>query len=74
MTGDDGSEEVDWCPLNFTSENALDDLDENHLLPLDELNARLALANLLHCRGNGIPDASSGDRVNIADIILDTDG
>ncbi len=74
MTGDDGADEVDWCPLNFTTEKAVEDLEENHLIPLDALNARLALVNLLHCRANGIPDASSGDRVDISDIILNAGG
>ena len=74
MTSDDGTEEVDWCPLNFTSKNAVEDLEENHLLPLDEVNTRLTLTNLLHCRAQGITDTASGDRVDIADIILNAAG
>ena len=56
IAAEDGEAEVDFCPLNFTAENAVDDLDEDHLVPLDDLNLKLALANLQHCRQQGISD------------------
>lgn len=67
---EDGAQEVDFCPLNFTTPEAQNDLDEEHLVPLDELNTRLALANLQHCRHVGIPDQDSGERQRMSDIIL----
>ena len=70
LKSDDGVDDVDWCPLNFTSSNALEDLEEKHLVNLDELNLKLALANLAHSREAGIPDAESGRRFSIAEIIL----
>src|SRR6185436_15215063 len=70
---DDGGQEVDFCPLNFTAPDALDDLDEQHLVPLDELNLKLSLVNLHHCRTQGIPDAQSGQRQRMSDIILEAE-
>ncbi len=67
---EDGEAEVDFCPLNFTAENAVADLDEAHLVPLDELNLKLALVNLQYCREQGISDDASGQRVPMAEIIL----
>jgi Fe-S-cluster containining protein len=67
---DDGEAEVDFCPLNFTAEDAVADLDEAHLVPLDELNLKLALLNLQHCREKEIADDASGQRVPMAEIIL----
>src|SRR5262245_20354484 len=64
IEAEDGEQEVDFCPLNFTEDGAIDDLDEDHLAPLDALNLRLALLNLEHCRETG------GARVKMADIIL----
>ncbi|MBS1787876.1 MAG: YkgJ family cysteine cluster protein [Acidobacteria bacterium] len=72
IEAEDGVAEVDFCPLNFTMENAVDDLDETHLVPLDDLNLKLALVNLQHCREQGIADANSGKRVSMAEIILQT--
>ena len=66
----DGELEVDFCPLNFSGDGAVDDLDEDHLVPLDALNLRLALVNLEYCRESGLPDEASGERAKIADIIL----
>jgi uncharacterized protein len=67
---EDGEQEVDFCPLNFTGAGAADDLDEEHLVPLDALNMRLALLNLEHCRETGLDDKASGQRMKMADIIL----
>ncbi|MDX2044292.1 MAG: YkgJ family cysteine cluster protein [Acidobacteriota bacterium] len=72
MEAEDGEAEVDFCPLNFTGENAVDDLDEAHLVPLDDLNLKLALVNLQHCREQGISDEVSGQRLPMANIILQT--
>lgn len=70
IEAEDGEKEVDFCPLNFTSPGAIDDLDEDHLAPLDELNLRLALLNLEYCRETGLGDEASGERIKMADIIL----
>jgi hypothetical protein len=70
MEAEDGGLEVDFCPLNFTGPGAVDDLDEEHLVPLDALNLRLALLNLEHCRETGLGDEASGERMKMADIIL----
>lgn len=70
VTAPDDVAEVDWCPLNFTSPEAIDDLEEAHLVPLDSLNLKLAAVNLLRSRERGLDDARSGDRLSIADIIL----
>jgi Fe-S-cluster containining protein len=66
----DGELEVDYCPLNFTAPSATDDLDEDYLVPLDQLNLSLARVNLEFCRANGVPDHESGIRPSIAEIIL----
>ena len=70
MEAEDGEQEVDFCPLNFTEAGAVDDLDEDHLVPLDVLNLRLALVNLEHRRETRLGDEASGERVKMADIIL----
>jgi uncharacterized protein len=71
LEAEDGGQEVDFCPLNFTAPDAVDDLDEQQLLPLDELNFKLALVNLNYCRTQGIPAARSGQRQKMSDIILE---
>lgn len=70
IEAEDGEAEVDFCPLNFTDENAIADLDQDYLVPLDDLNLKLALVNLQHCRGQGIADEVSGHRLPMAEIIL----
>lgn len=70
IEAEDGGQEVDFCPLNFTGPGAIDDLDEDHLAPLEALNLRLALLNLEHCRETGLGDDAVGARAKMADIIL----
>src|SRR5262247_3450379 len=70
IEAEDVEREVDFCPLNFTEAGAIDDLDEEHLLPLDMLNLRLAFVNLEHCREIRLGDEASGERMKMADIIL----
>lgn len=70
METEDGRQEVDFCPLNFTAPDALDDLDEQHLVPLDPINMKLALVNLQFCRENGIESEASGKRVTMSEVIL----
>jgi Fe-S-cluster containining protein len=72
MEAEDGGQEVDFCPLNFTGVGAIDDLDEDHLARLDALNLRLALVNLEYCRRTGLSDQASGARAKMADIILES--
>ncbi len=63
---DDGAQEIDFCPLNFDSDEAIAELQDEHLVPLDLLNLKLAMANVSHCqaRGNDEPHL----RVKIADL------
>lgn len=69
---EDGQPEVDFCPLNFTAEAALNDLTEDHLVPLDELNLRLAAINVSYCREQGLQPAA--ERIRMADIIIGVTG
>jgi Fe-S-cluster containining protein len=66
---EDGEQEVDFCPLNFTAPDAPNDLDENHLVPLDLLNLRLVAVNLDYCRSQGIPATEAGRRITLAEIV-----
>ncbi len=70
IEAEDGEQEVVFCPLNFTAPDAVDDLDEEHLVPLDAINLKLALINLQSCREKGIESEASGQRVTMSDIIL----
>jgi len=65
----DGQAEVDFCPLNFTSDEAVAELDEDHLVPLDALNLRLAAVNLSYCRETDLADEASR-RIPMSEIIL----
>ena len=67
-----GGHEVDFCPLNFTAPGAVEDLEEQHLVPLDEVNFKLALVNLHYCRTEGIPAAQSGQRQRMSDLVLES--
>ncbi len=62
---EDGNLEVDFCPLNFTAENATDALEENHLVPLDALNLKLSIVNLEFCQQHEIP---ATQRSKLADL------
>jgi uncharacterized protein len=64
---------VDFCPLNFTGLDATDDLEEDHLVALDELNLKLALINLQHCLEQGMTREESGRRIGIRELILSLD-
>lgn len=70
FTAEDGASEVDFCPLNFTATDALDDLTEDKLVALETINLRLAMMNLQHCRAQGIADEQSGARIKISEVIL----
>ncbi len=50
---DDGAQEIDFCPLNFESDAAIAELADEHLVPLDLLNLKLAMANVSYCQANG---------------------
>lgn len=71
LEAEDGEQEVDFCPLNFAAPDAVDDLEETHLVPLDDLNLKLALINLQYCREQGFPDELNGQRQQMAEIILE---
>lgn len=73
IEAEDGEQEVDFCPLNFTAPEAVEDLEAKHLVPLDDLNLKLALVNLQFCRERGISDVSSGQRQRMTDIILQSE-
>ncbi len=72
IEAEDGEPEVDFCPLNFAEADAVDDLDEDHLVPLETLNLKLARLNLQHCRENGLGDEAGGERRKMADIVLES--
>ena len=69
IEAEDGEQEVDFCPLNFSAPDAVDDLEEEHLVPLDAINLQLAMVNLQACREKGIDPSA---RVKMADIILES--
>ncbi len=52
---EDGTDAVDFCPVNFSSPGAYGELDAHFLLPLDYINMKLAVANLGYCRSAGLP-------------------
>lgn len=68
IEAEDGSQEVDFCPLNFAEPGATEDLEEDYLVPLDELNLKLAMINLDYCREHGID--VPGERIKLAEIVL----
>ncbi|MGH9847309.1 MAG: YkgJ family cysteine cluster protein, partial [Blastocatellia bacterium] len=70
VEAEDGLREVDFCPLNFTAPEALDDLDEEHLVPLDAVNLKLALVNLQYGGEKGIESEAISRRVTMSEIIL----
>lgn len=70
LEAEDGEPEVDFCPLNFTAPDALADLEEEFLVPLEEINLDLVLVNQAHCREKRIEPAPAGERVTMSDLIL----
>ena len=69
-TAEDGTAEVDFCPLNFTAPGATEELEESHLVPLESVNLRLALANLEYCNPIDHTPSDSGERILMTDLIL----
>ncbi len=69
---EDGSQEVDFCPLNFTAQGDTDVLQEDHLVPLEEINMTLARANLEHCVRVRFQENAAA-RTLIGEIILQAD-
>ena len=67
---EDGKPEIDFCPLNFTAPDALDDLSEYNCIPLDKINLQLAVLNVQHCRAQGIADEQIGERIKMSEVIL----
>jgi len=67
---DEEEQEVDFCPFNFTAPDAPDDLDEDHLVPLDAINMRLAMINLDFCLESGVDPKTAGQRVKMSEIII----
>ena len=67
---EDGTPEVDFCPLNFTAADAFDDLSKDKLVPLETINLQLAVLNLQYCRAQGISDEQSGERIKMSEVIL----
>lgn len=63
---DDGAQEIDFCPLNFASDEAIAELSDKHLVPLDLLNLKLAMANMSYCQATG--NAEPHLRIKIADL------
>ncbi len=67
---DDGAQEIDFCPLNFDSDEAIAELADEHLVPLDLLNLKLAMANVSYCRAAGLDDNQSHHRSKMSEVIL----
>ena len=63
---DDGAQEIDFCPLNFDSDEAIAELADAHLVPLDLLNLKLAMANVSYCQATG--NSEPHLRSKIADL------
>jgi hypothetical protein len=70
ITKEDGTQEVDFCPFNFANPGATAELDPQYLMDLEPINAKLVMANLIHCRAKGIEAAASGKRRTMSEIIL----
>jgi uncharacterized protein len=68
---EDGTDAVDFCPVNFSAPGAYGELDPQYLLPLDFINVKLALANITYCSTIGIATAESGIRKAMSDIVLE---
>jgi uncharacterized protein len=60
---------ADACPLNFTTEEARLALSPERMVPLEEINIQLAIANLHFCRAQGITDAASGQRIPLRSLL-----
>jgi Fe-S-cluster containining protein len=67
---DDGAQEIDFCPLNFESDAAIAELQDEYLVPLDLLNLKLAMANVSYCRAAGLSDEQSHQRCKMSEVIL----
>jgi Fe-S-cluster containining protein len=65
---DDGAQEIDFCPLNFASDAAIAELADEHLVPLDLLNLKLAMANVSYCQANGNDEPHL--RIKMSEVIL----
>ncbi len=70
LEAEDGAPEVDFCPLNFTAADALDDLSKDKLVPLETINLQLAVLNLQYCRAQSLSDKQSGERIKMSEVIL----
>lgn len=57
------------CPLNFNTPGAIDDLNQDSLVPLDAINLKLALANLQYCIETGVDREKIGERMRMSEII-----
>jgi uncharacterized protein len=64
---EDGVQEVDFCPLNFTQPGAVEELVEEYLIPLDSVNEELARINMIYCVEKGMVD--SGLRVPLRQLL-----
>lgn len=68
---DDRIQQVDFCPLNFSAPGATNDLEEDHLVVLEEINERLVRANLRYCAETGLDGRVAGTRKLMGAIILE---
>jgi Fe-S-cluster containining protein len=71
ITKEDGTQEVDFCPFNFSNPGATAELDPQRLLDLEPANVKLVIANLLHCRASGIDTEAAGRRKCMSEIVLE---
>ena len=61
---------LDVCPLNFTTEGALEQIELEQTVPLDPLNLRLAAINYVYCRNQLADVERSEQRYTLAELAL----
>jgi Fe-S-cluster containining protein len=69
IEADDGRQEVDFCPLNFAEAGAMKDLDQGHLVILEDLNSKLVHANRGYCLREGMEPDAAGLRWRMSEIV-----
>src|SRR5262249_31096201 len=73
---DEDNEEIylDVCPLNFSEEGELEKLSPSDAVDIDRVNLRLAAVNYAYCRDCKADASASGERISMAEILLDDEG
>lgn len=66
---EEGEVFLDVCPLNFTTEGAVEELSLDQTLPLDRLNLRLTAINHVYCRDELGNLQRASERIPLAKIV-----